>query len=64
MPEISTDLNGILKLFSNLKPDKTVVLKELRHEIAPIICLLFERSLSTGLTSDWTKARVSLAETT
>ena len=55
MPEISIDLNGVLKLLSNLKPDKAagpdeikpVVLKELRHEIAPIICLLFERSLST-----------------
>ena len=68
MPEISIDLNSVLKLLSNLKPDKAagpdeikpVVLKELRHEIAPIICLLFERSLSTGvLPSDWTKARVS-----
>ena len=42
MPEISIDLNGVLKLLSNLKPDKAagpdeikpVVLKELRHEIA------------------------------
>ena len=68
MPEISIDLNGVLKLLSNLKPDKAagpdeikpVVLKKLRHKIAPIICLLFERSLSTGvLPSDWTKARVS-----
>ena len=39
---------------------KPAVLKELRHEIAPIICLLFERSLSTGvLSSDCTKAGVS-----
>ena len=68
MPEISIDLNGVHKLLPNLKPDKvsgpdetkSVVLKELRHEIAPIICLLFERSLSTGvLPSDWTKAGVS-----
>ena len=68
MPEISIDLNGVLKLLSNLKPDKAagpdeikpVVLKKLRHKIAPIICLLFERSLSTGvLPSDWTKAGVS-----
>ena len=64
MPEISTDPNGVLKLLSNLKPDKGagphVVLKELRHEITHILCLWFERSLSTGvLPSDWTKARVS-----
>ena len=68
MPEISIDLNGALKLLSNLKPDKAagsdeikpVVLEELRHETAPIICLLFERSLSTGvLPSYWTKARLS-----
>lgn len=68
MPEITIDLNGVLKLLSNLKPDKAagpddikpLVLKELRHEIAPIICLLFERSLATGeLPTDWTKARVS-----
>ena len=40
MPEISIDLNGVLKLLSNLKPDKAVgpdeikpvVLKELRHK--------------------------------
>ena len=39
---------------------KSVVLKELWHEMPPIICLLFERSLSTGvLPSDWTKAGVS-----
>ena len=68
MPEISIDLNGVLKLLPNLKPNKVagpdeikpVVLKELRHEIAPIICLLFERSLYTGvLLIDWTKAGVS-----
>ena len=68
MPEIFTDLNGVLKLLSNLKPHKaagpdkikTVVLKELRHEIAPMICLLYELSLYTGiLPSDEAKARVS-----
>ena len=64
MSEISIDLNGVLKLLPNLKPDKVaepVVLKELRHEIAPKIRLfMFESSLSTGiLPSDWTKAGVS-----
>ena len=54
MPEISIDLNGVLKLLSNLQLDnvagpdeiKPVVIKELRHEIAPIICMLFHRSTS------------------
>ena len=39
---------------------RPIVLKELRLEIAPIIQLIFERSLATGeLPSDWTKANVS-----
>ena len=45
MPEISIDLNGIIKLLPNLKPDKAagpdeinpVVLKELKYEIPPIV---------------------------
>ena len=58
----------ITKLLSNLRPNKAVgpdeirpiVLKELRSEIAPIIQLIFERSLATGeVPSDWTKANVS-----
>ena len=68
MPEICINQNGIIKLLSNLRPDKAagpdeirpIVLKELRLEIAPIIQLIFERSLATGeLPSDWTKANVS-----
>ena len=68
MPEIFIDLNGALNLLTNLKPDKAAepdkikpgVLKELRHVVAPIICLLFERSLATGqIPSGWTKATVS-----
>ena len=64
MPEIKIDLNGVIKLLSNLKPDKAagpdsikpVVLKQLKTEIAPVICLLFEKSLQTGqLPSDWKK---------
>ena len=67
MPEIKIDLNGVIKLLSNLKPDKAagpdsikpVVLKQLKTEIAPVICLLFEKSLQTGqLPSDWKKAQV------
>ena len=69
MPEYFIDFNGVLKLLANLKPDKaagpdeikSAVLKELRYEKAPIICLLFERFLATGqIPSDWTNmARVS-----
>ena len=67
MPEIKIDLNGVLKLLSNLKPDKAagpdsikpVVLKQLKMEIAPVICLLFEKTLQTGqLPSEWKKAQV------
>ena len=67
MPEIKIDLNGVLKLLSNLKPDKAagpdsikpVVLKQLKMEIAPVICLLFEKSLQTGQPpSEWKKAQV------
>lgn len=64
--EIST--NGILKLLFNLKPGKAagpdrlrpLLLKELREEIAPIVRVIFERSLQTGkLPADWCKAYVT-----
>lgn len=50
MPEIEIDLNGVLKLLANLKPDKAagpddikpVLLKELRCEIAPVVKIIFE----------------------
>ena len=66
MPEIKIDLNGVLKLLSNLKPDKaavpdsikSVVLKQLKTEIAPVICLLFEKILQIGqLPADWKRAQ-------
>ena len=59
-------LNGVLKLLSNLKPDKAagtdsikpVVLKQLKTDIAPVISLLFEKTLQTGqLPSDWKDAQ-------
>ena len=68
MPNYNIDLNGILKLIANLKPDKApgpdgikpVVLTEFREEIAPVIQLLFQRSLATGkIPADWKKANVS-----
>ena len=61
-------INDITKLLSNLRHDKAagqdeiriIVLKELRPEIAPIIQLIFERSLATGeVPFGWTKANVS-----
>ena len=67
MPEIKIDLNGVLKLLSNLKPDKAAgpdsikpaVLKQLKIEIASVIYLLFEKTLQTRqLPSDWKKAQV------
>ena len=50
------DFNGVLKLLSNLKPDKAagpdsikpIVLKQLKTEIAPVICLLFKKTLQMG----------------
>ena len=68
MPDININLNGIIKLLYNLRSDKAagpdeirpIVLRELRVEIAPVIQLIFEKSLATGtLPSDWTKANVS-----
>ena len=45
MPEIKIDLNGVLKILSNLKPEmaakpdsiKLVVLKQLKTEIGPLV---------------------------
>ena len=53
MPDIDISINGILKLLNNLKPGKAasldskrpILLKELRVELAPIIKVIFERSL-------------------
>ena len=67
MPEIKIDLNGLLKQLSNLKLDKAaghdsikpLDIKQLKLEIAPVISLLFEKTLQTGqLPSDWKKAQV------
>ena len=53
MPEIDISKNGLLKLLKNLKPGKAagpdrlkpLLLRELRKEIAPIIKIIFDRSL-------------------
>ena len=57
MPEIKIDLNGVLKLLSNLKPDKAarpysikpLVLKQLKSEIAPVVCLPSNRKTTYRL---------------
>ena len=68
MPDIDISINGILKLLNNLKPGKAasldskrpILLNELRVELAPIIKVIFERSLQTGkLPADWCKANVT-----
>ena len=51
-----------LKPFKAAGPDrlKPLLLKELREEIAPIIQIIFERSLQTGkLPADWCRAQVT-----
>ena len=67
MPEINITENGLMKLLQNLKPGKAagpdklkpLLLRELREEIAPIIQIIFDRSLKTGkLPADWMKAKV------
>ena len=67
MPEIDISKNGLLKLLKNLKPGKAagrdrlkpLLLRELREEIAPIIKIIFDRSLQKGkLPADWVKANV------
>ena len=58
MPHISIHNPGILNLLSNLNPHKACgpdnihsrVLKELREHTAPILTLLFTKSLETGIT--------------
>ncbi|MEW8548727.1 MAG: reverse transcriptase family protein, partial [Candidatus Thiodiazotropha sp.] len=68
MPDIRISETGILHLLKNLKPKKAagpdrikpVVLQELREELAPILKVLFERSLDSGtVPSVWTSANVS-----
>ena len=67
MPDIDISLNGLLKLLKNLKPGKVagtdklkpLLLKELRDEIAPIIKVIFDKSLQTGsLPTEWLTANV------
>ena len=68
MPDIHFDLNGIVKLLLNLKPDKAagpdqlkpLVLKHLGSIIGPAIQLIFRKSYLSGqLPSEWKTASVT-----
>lgn len=68
MSKISISVNGVQKLLSTLQtgkacgPDniKPVVLKNLSVQIAPLVTILFQKSLDTGtMPSDWSKANVT-----
>ena len=67
MDNINITLNGILKLLDNLQPHKASgpdqihgkILKECKDEIAPILQIIFEKSLLSGqLPKDWKNANV------
>ena len=68
MEDFRISVEGILKLLKNLTPGKAagpdklklLLLQELRNEIAPLLQIIFERSLQTGkLPADWSKALVA-----
>ena len=65
--EINISLNGMIKLLQGLKPDKTpgpdhirpLLLQKLCLEIAPVLQILFTRSLIEGtMPSDWRRENV------
>ena len=66
-PEINITCAGVLKLLQKLNPNKATgpdnirpkILKELAAEIAPILTIIFRRSLETGeVPPDWRSANV------
>ena len=68
MPDIILNKSGIEKLLSKLDPKKACgpdeikprVLKELGHELSPILCLIYQKSIDTGeVPTDWRTAHVS-----
>ena len=67
MPNITVSLNGILKLLNDLNPHKAagpdqlkpLVLQRLREVIAPVLQLIYQKSLDTGrVPKDWSTAYV------
>ena len=68
MPDICISKEGIEKMLQNIKPDKAAgpdslpatVLKELSHEIAPILKLIYCRSIQSGIVpSDWKTGNIT-----
>ena len=66
--ELKISTEGVEKLLKNLKVNKAsgpddipgVVLKELAHELAPVLAHIFTQSLETGeLPEDWLKANIA-----
>ena len=68
MPDIIISATGIEHTLSNLKPQKAAgpdtipptVLKELSHQISPILEIIFNKSLQTGqVPNEWKEANVA-----
>ncbi|MEW8547734.1 MAG: endonuclease/exonuclease/phosphatase family protein, partial [Candidatus Thiodiazotropha sp.] len=68
LDNIDITLNGITKLLKDLNPNKSPgpdnlgprVLKELAEDIAPILLVIFQKSLDTGeIPEDWRTANVT-----
>ena len=66
-PNITVSLNGILKLLNDLNPHKAagpdqlkpLVLQRLREVIAPVLQVIYQKSLDTGrVPKDWSTAYV------
>ena len=68
MPDIQISLEGVTKLLMQLNPSKAAgpdqvppsTLKEIAQEIAPIVQIIFQRSLDTGtLPKQWLTANIA-----
>ena len=68
MPKIDITISGISKLLSNINPYKACgpdqikprILKELHCEIAPVLQIIFNKSLCSGVVpNDWKNANVT-----
>ena len=68
MPDICISKEGIQKMLHNIKPNKAAgpdslpaaVLQELSHEIAPILEIIYRRSLQSGIVpNDWKTANIA-----
>ena len=68
MPDITIFVEGLEKLLVNLNPNKATgpdgvssrLLNEFAHEIAPVLTLIYQSSIDTGiLPLDWKEANIS-----